>query len=146
MHKNRYGRVMPVFVISAGAALALGAAACGLTVVPAIAHHSFAVFFDSNDPVELTGTVTAFRFTNPHGTIAFDVAGNGGAVVHWRAETNAPVVLQRRGWTRTSIRPGQRITIRGWRARDGSNYMRLTEVRDAQGQLIGNSAFGQSDG
>ena len=90
------------------AAMALAAA------IPASAHHSFAVYFDPDAPVTLEGTVTAFRFTNPHGTLVFDVDGE-----EWRAETNAPVVLRRRGWTRTSLRPGQHVTVSGWRSRDG---------------------------
>jgi hypothetical protein len=116
------------------AALALAAA------IPASAHHSFAVYFDPDAPVTLEGTVTAFRFTNPHGTLVFDVAGE-----EWRAETNAPVVLRRRGWTRASLRPGQHVTVSGWRARDGRNYMRLREVRDEDGRLIGNAPCGQND-
>ncbi len=109
--------------------------------IPASAHHSFAVYFDPDDAVVLEGTVTGFRFTNPHGTLVLDVDGR-----EWRAETNAPVVLMRRGWTRSSLRPGQRVTISGWRARDGRNYMRLREVRDEDGRMIGNAPFGQNDG
>ena len=117
------------------AAMALAAA------IPASAHHSFAVYFDPDAPVTLEGTVTAFRFTNPHGTLVFDVDGE-----EWRAETNAPVVLRRRGWTRTSLRPGQHVTVSGWRSRDGRNYVRLREVRDENGSLIGTAPFGQNDG
>ena len=114
---------------------------------PAVhAHHSFAVYFDPDRAVTLTGTVTAFRFTNPHGTIVFDVTDADGATHSWRAETNAPVVLMRRGWTRTSLRAGDRVTISGWQARDGSRYLRLREARDAQGRPVGTAAFGQNDG
>ena len=123
------------------ASLALAAA---LTGGIASAHHSFAVFFDDKQEVTLRGTVTMFRFTNPHGTLAFDVRGPDGEVQHWRAETNAPSVLQRRGWTRGSVRPGQVITIKGWRARDGSRYIRMGEVRDADGNLVG-GRFGTDD-
>src|SRR5690242_18326585 len=93
----------------------------GLGVVPlaARAHHSFAVYFDAGKSVTITGKVTAFRFTNPHGTIVLDVADAQGRVSEWRAETNAPVVLQRRGWTRESVKPGETITIQGWPSRDG---------------------------
>lgn len=115
-----------------------------LTASLASAHHSFAVFFDDKQEVTLRGTVTMFRFTNPHGTLAFDVRGPDGEVQHWRAETNAPSVLQRRGWTRGSVRPGQVITIKGWRARDGSRYIRMGEVRDAEGNLVG-GRFGTND-
>ena len=120
------------------------ALATALIAPLASAHHSFAVFFDDKQEVTLRGTVTMFRFTNPHGTLAFEVTGPDGEVQRWRAETNAPSVLQRRGWTRSSVRPGQVITIKGWRARDGSRYIRMGEVRDAQGNLVG-GRFGTND-
>jgi hypothetical protein len=122
----------------------IGAAALGLAA-GAQAHHSFAVFFDSSKEVTITGTVTAFRFTNPHGTIVLDVTDAQGRVREWRAETNAPVVLQRRGWTRTSIRAGDVITIEGWPSRDGKPYLRLRRAVDEQGNLIGSAPFGRQD-
>lgn len=120
------------------AALAMAVPAC------AAAHHSFAVFFDEARPATIEGEVTAFRFTNPHGTIALDVTGDDGAVTHWRVETNAPVVLQRRGWSRGSLRAGDRVRIDGWLARDGSPYLRLRRAFDAQGNAIG-QPFGTGD-
>ncbi|WP_305097098.1 DUF6152 family protein [Croceibacterium aestuarii] len=111
----------------------------------AAAHHSFAVFFDPDKNVTVTGVVTAFRFTNPHGTIALDVKKPDGSVEHWRAETNAPVILVRRGWTRNIIKPGDTITITGWPSRDGTPYMRLQGVKDAAGKSIGTAPFGRQD-
>jgi len=124
-------------------------AACALAMLGAgvaQAHHSFAVFFDPDKTIKLTGKVTAFHFTNPHGIIAFDVTGPDGKVQQWRAETNAPVVLMRRGWTRASIKPGETITVDGWVSRDGKPYLRLRQAFDAGGKMIGQSPFGQSDG
>jgi hypothetical protein len=122
----------------------IGAAALGFTA-GAQAHHSFAVFFDSSKDVKVTGKVTAFRFTNPHGTIVLDVTDAQGQVREWRAETNAPVVLQRRGWTRTTVKPGDVITIEGWPSRDGKPYLRLRRAVDENGRLIGTAPFGQQD-
>jgi hypothetical protein len=126
-----------------GLALAIVAGAC-LAPLAANAHHSFAVYFDPSKNVTITGKVTAFRFTNPHGMIALEVA-EGGKVTEWRAETNAPVVLVRRGWTREIIKPGDTVTIEGWASRDGRPYMRLRRALDAQGKLIGTAPFGQTD-
>jgi hypothetical protein len=109
------------------------------------AHHSFAVYFDATKQVTITGKVTSFRFTNPHGTIVLDVTDAQGRVREWRAETNAPVVLQRRGWTRTIVKPGDVITIEGWPSRDGKPYMRLMRALDADGKLIGSAPFGRQD-
>jgi len=126
---------------------ALAAAVALACVVPAaaLAHHSFAVYFDPDKEVSITGKVTAFRFTNPHGTVVLDVTDQQGKVTEWRAETNAPVVLMRRGWARDSIKPGETVTIDGWVSRDGKPYMRLRRAVRADGKLIGSAAFGQAD-
>lgn len=112
---------------------------------PAQAHHSFAAFFDSGKMIKLTGKVMEFRFTNPHGLIAIEVAKPDGQIEIWRAETNAPVVLMRRGWTRTIIKPGDIVTMEGWGSRDGKPYLRLRQVLDAAGKPIGAAPFSTSD-
>lgn len=122
-----------------------GAALLVLTCSPVAAHHSFAAFFEGSQTVKLTGKVTAFRFTNPHGIIAFDVAGPDGKVKQWAAETNSPAVLARRGWTRMSVKPGDTITVEGWPSRDGKPYLRLRQASDAAGRPIGSAPFGQAD-
>ena len=116
-----------------------------LAATAAQAHHSFAVYFDSTKTVTITGKVTAFRFTNPHGTVVLDVTGADGKVTEWRAETNAPVVLQRRGWTRESVKPGDTVTIDGWPSRDGKPYLRLRRAVHADGRLVGTAPFGQGE-
>ena len=127
-----------VLRLIAGLALALGPGV-------AVAHHSFAVFFDPSRTVRVMGRVTEFRFTNPHGLITVDATDAAGKVAHWRVETNAPVVLLRRGWNRDVLKPGQTVTIEGWPSRDGKPYMRLMRAFDAAGKPIGMSAFGQGD-
>ena len=126
---------------------ALLALAAALAALPAgvQAHHSFAAFFDPTKTVSVTGTVTEFRFTNPHGMIALDVRKSDGSIEKWRAETNAPVVLVRRGWNRDIVKPGEVVTIKGWPARDGRNYLRLSEMLDASGKPIGHAPFTRSD-
>jgi len=121
------------------------AGAATLLALPAAAgaHHSFAAFFDPAKSVTVTGTVTEFRFTNPHGMIALEVKKPGGAVEQWRAETNAPVVLVQRGWNRDSIKPGMVVTVEGWPSRDGRNYLRMRGVKDANGKSIGSAPFDQ---
>jgi DNA/RNA endonuclease YhcR with UshA esterase domain len=114
------------------------AGVAGLMIAQAAcAHHSFAAFFDSNKMVTVTGTVTSYQFTNPHGLIAIDVRGPNGQIEHWRAETNAPAVLMRRGWSRDTLKPGEVITINGWASRDGKPYLRLRQATRADGKVIG---------
>jgi len=110
------------------------------------AHHSFAVFFDETRSVRVEGTVTSFRFTNPHALVVSNVRQANGQMAEWRAETNAPVVLQRRGWSRTSLHAGDRIIMDGWPSRDGRNYMRLRSARSAtDNRLIGSAPFSTGD-
>ena len=116
-----------IFAITAFLALPAGLAA----------HHSFAVFFDETRTVELEGKVTSFRFTNPHGTIALDVTKSDGSIEKWRVETTAPVILRRRGWSRTSLGAGQMVTISGWPSRDDKPYMRLRSAHLADGTPVG---------
>jgi hypothetical protein len=111
-----------------------GAMFCG----PAGAHHSFAVFFDNEQGVvSVRGVVSEFKFTNPHGIIRVNVKGKDGAVQEWKAETNSPSILERRGWTRNSLKVGDEIILEGWRARDGANYMRMRKVTHADGKPVG---------
>jgi hypothetical protein len=101
------------------------------------AHHSFAVFFDTDSQLrKVTGTVKEFRFTNPHGVVTLAVV-EGGRQVIWRAETNSPSILRRRGWSTDSLQVGEKITIEGWPARDGSRYLRLRSATRANGEPVG---------
>jgi hypothetical protein len=114
------------------------AAALALTLAgSALAHHSFAVFFDTDAQlVKLTGVVRDFQFRNPHGVITLEVA-QGQSHITWRAETNSPSILRRRGWTPDSLHVGDTVTLEGWRARDGSRYIRLKTARLPDGRMIG---------
>jgi hypothetical protein len=102
------------------------------------AHHSFAVHFVADNTIFVTGTVDSFRFSNPHGMLTFSVVDASGQVAQWRAETNSPNVLKRRGWTKESLKAGDNITVEGFPARDGTSYMRISKVVFADGhELIG---------
>lgn len=104
----------------------------------ASAHHSFAVFFDdAHSLVTVRGKVTGFEFKNPHGLIRLSVRDASGAEVEWKAETNSPSILERRGWTRSSLQMGDEIAVEGWPARDGSHYMRMRKVTRADGTPVG---------
>jgi len=101
------------------------------------AHHSFAVFFDDTKTIEITGSVTEFRFSNPHAIISLAVLNKAGATEEWKAETNAVTLLKRRGWTKDSLKPGEVVTINGWPSRDGANYMRMQTIKKADGTVLG---------
>lgn len=111
--------------------------ALAFAAVSAFSHHSFAVFFDHEKSISIRGKVTDFQFRNPHGIVVVEVASPDGSSVIWKGETNSPSMMLRRGWTKESIRVGDVVTVDGWPARDGARYMRIRELKDANGKPIG---------
>jgi hypothetical protein len=96
----------------------------------AIAHHGLAAF-DQTTKVTVTGTVTTFRFINPHAVVEFDVEDGKGQVQGWQAELTTPNRLK--GWTATSLEPGIRITITGYRAKSGAPTLWTTALKASNG-------------
>jgi hypothetical protein len=111
-------------------ALLLGAVM--LAAPPAAAHHSFAMF-DSAREVTLEGTVREFQWTNPHSWLQVVVAREGSAV-EYSIELGSPNSMSRRGWRRTTFRPGDRLTLVMNPMRDGSPGGALVHAIDAQGK------------
>jgi len=74
------------------------------------AHHGNSAY-DETARVPIKGTVTEFIWVNPHSQIYLDVKGPSGKVVNWGVETNSPGILGRAGWTRRSLKAGDKITI-----------------------------------
>ena len=105
--------------------------------LPAMAHHSFDGFFDATKPVKLTGTVTEFRFTEPHGMIVLTVKGSDGLAQQWQVETTSAAGMLRAGWTEHSLTTGETIHVDGWAARSGKSMIRLHAARHPDGSLIG---------
>lgn len=111
----------------------------------AFSHHSFAVHYDSRKVIALTGVAKSFRFTNPHGVLELEVKDANGATQRWTIETTAPVYLQRRGWSKNSIKPGDHLVVEGWPAKDGSHLLRLRKVRLPDGTELGRTDLKNSE-
>jgi hypothetical protein len=97
-------------------------------MAPVLAHHAAAVYYDLSQEVTMSGTVTEFRMGNPHARIYFDVVGEDGIAAHWMAEGGSRTVMLRRGWTGEEVKVGDTVTLHGHPARDGGNYMHMTNV------------------
>jgi hypothetical protein len=101
---------------------------CG-SAIPLLAHHSFGAEYDATKPITLTGVITKVEWTNPHSHFYLDVADDKGNVTNWKFEGYNPAVLYRIGWKKdTTIKPGDKITVSGWRARDGGNWAHSREI------------------
>ena len=104
---------------------------------PASAHHSFAMY-EPTKTLTLKGTVKTFQWTNPHVVLAILVQpDDGSAPQDWALETTSPGVLTRAGWTRQSIKPGDRVSVTFSPLRDGSHGGGLNSVTLlATGQVL----------
>jgi hypothetical protein len=101
-------------------AIALVASAALATTGTALAHHSFAMF-DPAKVVTLQGRVKEFRWVNPHVSLFVDVAGPGGDAGLWSVELTSPGNLTRLGWSRQSLKAGDRVAVEVNPLRDGQH-------------------------
>ena len=108
--------------------------------IPAVAHHSTAMF-DSKNPATLTGTVKEYLWRNPHSMLVLDVqrVTNGKGEVEqalageWQVELHSTGILLRRGWTKAFFKAGETVTVTGGRMADGSRMIRLDRGTKADG-------------
>jgi hypothetical protein len=101
----------------------------GLSLVssPVLAHHGFAGRYDEENPFTVKGTVLEFQFINPHSAIIFEAKDQNGNLQRWHAELGGANALHRAdGWTKETLKPGDKITIVGPRNKNGSNDMNLS--------------------
>jgi DNA/RNA endonuclease YhcR with UshA esterase domain len=132
--------VKSTLVVAAALGLALAA-------VPVSAHHSFAAEYDSTRPLTVTGTVTKVEWTNPHARVYIDAKDENGKIVHWDFELGPPNGLMRRGWTRTSLKPGHVVTISGFHSKTEPNIANARTVSLADGrQVFAGSSFDTGPG
>jgi len=110
--------------------LAVWAVAIGVLVVPVLvlAHHA-ATNYETDKLITLQGTVTEFRFVNPHPHVYFQVKDEGGNVVDWIAESGGPPARwYNSGWRANALKPGDSITVTGGPSKDGRKMLRLRKM------------------
>lgn len=110
-------------------------AAVLLSPLPALAHHSYSMF-DLQKTVALEATVVRFKWQNPHAFIEIDAAGRSGAE-RWAIEMTSPNNLAQEGWKRTSLKPGDRVTIWVHPLRSGARGGSYVGVRLPNGTTLG---------
>src|SRR5437868_6252494 len=92
------------------------------------AHHAIQGKFDVAKSTELSGIVTYVDWRNPHAHIFLNVTRNG-AVLNWAVELESPVELEMDGWKNNTLHPGDKITVKGYPARDATRQVWGTDVR-----------------
>jgi hypothetical protein len=111
--------------------------------VAAYAHHSFAAF-DITKQQTVTGTVNKVEWTNPHIWLWIDVPNAKGGVDTFGFEGMSPNFLERRGWRRTTLKAGDKITVNFRPMRDGSKGGMFMTGQMATGKTL--SMMGGTDG
>jgi hypothetical protein len=113
-------------------------AAAGLlvSVLPILAHHSFAAEYDSKNKVELKGVVTKFEWTNPHAHFYIDVKEADGKTSHWNLELASPNMMVRNGWTRHSLKEGDQVLVVASRAKDGTTTGSADTIMKSDGTRL----------
>ncbi len=113
-------RLAPVLVVSAVCLVAAAA--------PAFSHHGTAAY-DTTKTVTVSGTVTEFRFANPHVLIFWEAKDETGNVQRWSGERSGPNSMARNaGWTGKTIKPGDQVTIGGRPSKNGANTIGISKI------------------
>ena len=119
----------PIRALTAAAALAIGG--------PALAHHSTAAF-DMEKTIEITGTVEDFQWTNPHTWTNVKVEGGDETAGIYGLEGMSPNYLGRNGWTKSTLKPGDKVTFQVHPLKDGRKGGFMVAVKMPDGTLLYN--------
>ncbi len=95
--------------------------ALAAVAIPVAAHHAFSSEFDAEKPVRLRGKVVKMEWINPHSWMHIEVKQDDGSTTNWMIEAGPPGALVRRGWNKTSVKPGVEVLVEGYQAIDGTN-------------------------
>ena len=110
-----------------------------VAAIPVGAHHSNSGF-DVEKIIEVKGTVSEWRWTNPHTWIVLTGVDDGaGGKTTWSAEGRPPGILGRAGWTKASIKVGDTVGIHCSPAKDGTHVCLVARVTRADGTVLANA-------
>ena len=103
---------------------------------PLSAHHAFATEFDPHLELTLKGKVTRVEWMNPHIYFYLDAKDDSGRAVHYAVQAAGPMTLFKLGWTSTSLKPGDVVTVVGYKSRDGWNRMNARDDTMPDGKKV----------
>jgi uncharacterized protein DUF6152 len=118
----------------------------GAICAPVFAHHGGAAY-DMSKPIILKGAVvTQFLWINPHPLIKADYKDEKGDVQHWTMEMGSTPASELIGWTRTTLKPGDVVTLYVWQAKTHLTVGRFNKVVLADGSTMRDTQTGADDG
>src|ERR1700722_7146430 len=118
MRSNTVRNVARLFAVVAGLLL---------ISVSLSAHHGQAGY-NTTETVTVSGSVSEFQFVNPHSIVNLNVKDDKGETQAWQGELTSPNHLIRADWTATTLKPGDQVTMSGYRAKSGANSMWITKI------------------
>jgi hypothetical protein len=100
------------------------------------AHHSGAMF-DRSKEVSIEGEVSEWRWSNPHSWLQIHAPHNGQPEALWSFESTSTQILVKQGWRRTSLKPGDKVTVAYNPFKDGAAGGNLVRVTMPDGTVFG---------
>ena len=105
-----------------------------------LAHHGSRISYDLTKTVTLKGTIREVQYVNPHVYFLFDVKDAQGNVTEWGAETDPPIMLERRyGWSKRYLKAGDEVTVTMWPSKVGAPRGFLAKLVTADGKVLDHS-------
>ena len=99
------------------------------------AHHGLARF-DTTHIVTMKGTITRFEWINPHAYVYADITDDHAKTANWMLECGSLGMLSRFGWSPDTVKKGDKVTVYGFIAKDGTPYMALQKIDLPNGKSL----------
>jgi hypothetical protein len=112
-------------------------------VSPIAAHHSWTADYDAAKAVTVKGVVTKVEWTNPHTHFYVEAKDDRGAVTMWNFEMASTLALERAGWSRKTLQPGEQVTITGFGGRAVTERAIAQTITTADGRALFAGKLGQ---
>ena len=106
-----------------------------ISAFPMPAHHGNSAY-DYAATKTVKGTVTEWTWANPHCFLWLDSKDESGNTTHWVLEANSPVDLRRTGWTATTLKAGDEVTVDVMPAKNGAAVGRIRRVVLPDGKVL----------